>query len=137
MSVQFLLAHLSVFFLPCNTRMLNFVALFWDTPYICTHICSEIKMVQLVFPSSHAHKTTHLNAFHAAGECRRQVQNFTKLSKNVKTLEFHDHIWIHHEKCIQISTNMPSIGSLIHEINVKIWERKQTFSSLNPKSSMC
>ena len=31
-------------------------------------------------------------------------------------LEFHDHIWNHNEKCIQTSTNMPGIGSLIHEI---------------------
>ena len=27
-------------------------------------------------------------------------------------LEFGEYIWIHQEKCIQISTNMPSIGSL-------------------------
>ena len=34
-------------------------------------------------------------------------------------LEFHEHnIWNHHEKCIQISTNTPSIGSLIREIDV-------------------
>ena len=26
--------------------------------------------------------------------------------------EFHKHIWNHHEECIQISTNTPSIGSL-------------------------
>ena len=37
-----------------------------------------------------------------------------------KMLEFHDHIWNQHEKCIQISTNMPGIGSLIREIAVKI-----------------
>ena len=29
--------------------------------------------------------------------------------KNVKILEFSDTIWNHHEKCIQISTNMPGI----------------------------
>ena len=33
-------------------------------------------------------------------------------------MEFHDHIWNHHEKCIQINTNMPGIGSLIREIAV-------------------
>ena len=37
-------------------------------------------------------------------------------------LEFHDHIWNHHEKCIKISTNMPGIGSLIHEIDINISE---------------
>ena len=48
---------------------------------------------------------------HAAGEYRRHVKKVTKFVKNVKILEFHDHIWNHHEKCIQISTNMPGIGS--------------------------
>ena len=42
----------------------------------------------------------------------------TKFVKNVKMMEFHDHIWNHHEECIQISTNMPGIGSLIREIDV-------------------
>ena len=36
--------------------------------------------------------------------------------------EFHDHIWNHNVKCIQISTNMPCIGSLIREIAVKMSE---------------
>ena len=30
--------------------------------------------------------------------------------KNVKTLEFGDYIWNHHEKCSEISTNMPCNG---------------------------
>ena len=63
------------------------------------------------------------NAFHAAGECRRQVINLTNCVQNVKIVEFHDHIWNHHEKCIQISTNMPGIGSLIRKIHVKITEK--------------
>ena len=37
-------------------------------------------------------------------------------------MEFHDHIWNHNEKYIQISTNMPGIGSLICEIAAKISE---------------
>ena len=49
-------------------------------------------------------------------------KNQTNFVKNVKFVEFHDHIWNHHEKCIQISTNMPGIGSLIHEIAVQISE---------------
>ena len=51
----------------------------------------------------------HFNAFHAAGECRRPVKNVTKCVKNVNIVEFHYHIWNHHEKCIQQSTNMPGI----------------------------
>ena len=42
--------------------------------------------------------------------------------KNVNILEFQDYIWNHHEQCIQKSTNIPSIGSLIREIDVKMSE---------------
>ena len=67
-----------------------------------------------------------LNAFHAAGESRRQVKKLTNCIQNVKIVEFHDHIWNHHEKCNQKSTNMPGIGSLICEIdeNIKTFEGK-------------
>ena len=61
-----------------------------------------------------------LNAFHAAGECRRHIENVTNLVKNVKIVEFHDHIWNYHDKNIQKSINMP--GSLIREIDVNISE---------------
>ena len=54
------------------------------------------------------------NTYHAAGVSRRQKQHFTQKSN---ILEFHDHIWNHHEKCIQKSTNMPGIGSLIRGIS--------------------
>ena len=46
-------------------------------------------------------------------------------------IEFHYFIRNHHEKCIQISPNMPGIGSLIREIDIKmseIWERKHIFA---------
>ena len=71
------------------------------------------------------------NAFHAAGECRRQVKKLAKFVKNVDIVEFHDYIRNHNEKGIQISTNMPGIGSLIRKIAVEIseiWESKQTFA---------
>ena len=55
------------------------------------------------------------NTYHAAGVIRRQVQNCVKCSKNVEILEFGNNIWNHREKCIQISTHMPSIGSIINE----------------------
>ena len=41
-------------------------------------------------------------------------------------MEYHDHIWNHHEKCIQISTNMPGIGSENREIAVKISETSES-----------
>ena len=50
-----------------------------------------------------------------------RAEERSKMSNNF-ILEFHDHIWYHHEKWIQISTNMPGIGSLIREIRVKISE---------------
>ena len=52
-------------------------------------------------------------------ESRRQVR---KNYKNVKILKFRDYIWNHHEKCIQMSTNMPSIGLVIAEICFEIDE---------------
>ena len=42
--------------------------------------------------------------------------------KKKRIVEFYDHIWNHNEKRIQISTNMPGIGSLIPEIDVDISE---------------
>ena len=73
----------------------------------------------------------HVNTYHAAGECRRRVKNLTNLVKNVKIVEFHSHIWNRHEKCIQISTNMPSIGLVIPEITcemLEFWENKHNFA---------
>ena len=58
----------------------------------------------------------YVNPYHAAGECRRQVKKLTEFVKIVKIVEFHYHIRNHDEKCIQISTNIPSIGFLIPEI---------------------
>ena len=49
-------------------------------------------------------------------------QKFNKFGKKVKILEFHDRIWNHNEKCIQLSTNMPSIGLVIPEITYEMLE---------------
>ena len=54
---------------------------------------------------------TRVNPFHAAGVSRRQVQNYKQVSKFVG-----DYIWNHHEKCNQISTNMPGIGLEMSDI---------------------
>ena len=58
--------------------------------------------------------------------CGRRVQTtgqeWYKLCKKIKTVEFHDHIWNQHEKYIEISTNMSGMGSVIHELAVKIWD---------------
>ena len=49
-------------------------------------------------------------------------QKITNFVKNVKIVEFHDHIWNQYEKCIQISTNMPSIGLVIMLYALTIWD---------------
>ena len=36
-----------------------------------------------------------------------------------KIVEFYDHMWNHHEKCIKQSTNMPGISLAIPEITWK------------------
>ena len=79
----------------------------------------------MVYDCKNKRQTCHkmvINAFHAAGECRRQVKNLTNFVKNVKIMEFYDHIQNHNEQFIQISTNMPGIGSLIREIAIKMSE---------------
>ena len=61
-------------------------------------------------------------------------QKFNKSCKKCQTLEFHDHIWYHYEKCIQISTNMPSIVLVILEITwemLECWENKKDLFYLN------
>ena len=51
-------------------------------------------------------------------------------------MAFHGHICNHHEKYIQKSANMPGIGSLIREIDVKMSEicvSKQSFAQQNQR----
>ena len=62
-----------------------------------------------------------------ADDSHKMSQNCQKLP----LLEFHDHIWNHHEKFIQISTNMPGIGLVIPEIPCEMsefWENKHNFA---------
>ena len=79
-----------------------------------------------------------LNTYHAAGDCRRHDKNVTKFTKyvvkNVKIVEFPYHIQNPHEKCIQLSTNMPSIGLVIPEIScemLEFLENKHNFAQKN------
>ena len=45
---------------------------------------------------------------------------FHKMFKNFKIIENHYYLWNHRGKCIQTSTNMPSIGLVICEIVIEI-----------------
>ena len=73
--------------------------------------------------------------YHVAGVNRRQLKNITKLSRKCQILEFRDNIWNHHEEYIQISTNMPGIGSIIREIDVyisEVYESQMSIKSNHP-----
>ena len=63
-----------------------------------------------------------LNILHTSGIMQTPVHKISQihLSILVKIFEFHDHIWNHHYKCIQMSTNMPTIGQVFHEI--RLWK---------------
>ena len=48
--------------------------------------------------------------------CKRRVKIYIFCSIFFLNLNFHCHICIQHEKCIQLSTNKPSIYSVVYEI---------------------
>ena len=48
-------------------------------------------------------------------QCRHQTKIFN-FDKNVQDLNFGFHVSIKLEKCIKMSTNKPSIGTVVHEI---------------------
>ena len=51
---------------------------------------------------------------------RDNISKMTQnVQKNVNILEFRDYIRNHREKYIQLSSNMPGIGSLIRELKVE------------------
>ena len=62
----------------------------------------------------------YVNTYNAAGVSRRQHQIVTNFVKKCQ----HSGIWLlfwnHYEKRIQKSPDMPGIGSLIREMDVKI-----------------
>ena len=59
--------------------------------------------------------------YYATDVNRRQVRpTFCKNVKNGRILSFGEYIWNHHEECIQIRTNIPSIGLAICEIGFEI-----------------
>ena len=63
-----------------------------------------------------------LCTFYLSRSDQTTAPNVHKYFRNINSLEFHEHNWNHHDKCIQKSTNMPGIGSLIREIEVTISE---------------
>ena len=70
------------------------------------------------------------NPRYADVECRRYVIFFYLFffPKNLRIWKFHCHIWNHLEKCIQMSTNKPSIGSGFLRFPLVFWENLFFFS---------
>ena len=56
------------------------------------------------------------NPLPADVQCRQQVKNVNKFFNIFLKFTFSCYIWIQHEKCIQMSTNKPSTGSMDLEI---------------------
>ena len=56
-----------------------------------------------------------LNTLNPSAGHKLQTKIFN-FFKKVQSRNFHSHIWIHHAKCIQVSTNKPSIGLVVLEI---------------------
>ena len=100
----------------CQNNQRHFITCFsiWSSLFknheyrSLTTSCCPIKFTayyMLWFPVIH---------FHADVECRDRSK-FQIFSSSLK-LNFHYHIWIQREKCIQMSTNKPSIGSVVLKI---------------------
>ena len=58
-------------------------------------------------------------------------QNFTTVSTKMKNTNFHVHICIQNEKCIQISTNKPSLCSVVLVIAPQILRQNDQVSTLS------
>ena len=71
-----------------------------------------------------------INTHHAAG-AQTTARKCHKIVKNVNIIEFRSYIWNQGGKYIQISTNMPSIGSIIPETAVDILEFRKTQNYLS------
>ena len=72
---------------------------------------------------------------HAGIECRLQDKIFNFFFSKILEIQIDIyHIWIQHAKCIQMSTNKPSIGSVVLEIVPAISEynsKMSAFAHLN------
>ena len=65
-------------------------------------------LFSFIHPCSQGHPfNTYHEAMHEQTTKRPQI---CYLKKKIKIIEFHDHIWNHRVKYIQLSTNMSSIG---------------------------
>ena len=82
-----------------------------------------------------------LNSRHAACLCHAMIfvqktaKNFTKIVKTSKMIEIHYRIWIHHEKCVKINTNIQGIDSIISWngfLNERIFRKQSPYCMIKP-----
>ena len=112
--ISFCFAHLTWWFVGVNTTKTIPVNPFTD----CDH--TPIKS-PLHVPTNADHRS--INALHTLRRLKSaddSVKFRQKFAKNVKLVGFWYYIWNQRENYIQMSTNMPGIGSVICEINLKI-----------------
>ena len=76
------------------------------------HISSIIYLLQNYMNQMVVGCSDNLMLSTRQARCIRQVKNVTNFVKNDRIVEFHDHIWNHHSKYIQINTNIPVV--LVH-----------------------
>ena len=55
------------------------------------------------------------------------MSKYWNFLKNFQKSNFYYHIWIQHEKCIQMSTNKPLIGPVVFEMSSLILREKIKF----------
>ena len=75
----------------------------------------------------------HFISLHAGVSCRRQA-TISNFFSHFQDWDSCCHIWIQYEKCILLSTNMPSISSVVLEISLKILRKVSILVFFTPKT---
>ena len=83
----------------------------------CSFLCEYIQNKHTIYQQ--VMKKVHVITFHTAGVSRRQVKHFTNVTKMSKFWNLVTMFGITMKNFIQKNTNMPGIGSLIYEIDIK------------------
>ena len=107
----------------------SFLLMFYFHFMYFDHSDIEYQGILQIWQIGILHQTTspmYFNPLQGDVECRRQTNIFLLFQKLSK-IKFSLPYWIQHEKCIQMSTNKPSIGVVVLEIAIQIL----TFSNTN------
>ena len=119
----------STYLLPKLTFFFSFLLMFYFHFMHFDHSDIEYQGILQIWQIGILHQTTspmYFNPLQGDVERRRQTNIFLLFQKLSK-IKFSLPYWIQHEKCIQMSTNKPSIGVVVLEIAIQIL----TFSNTN------